>query len=342
MRWLAKFAAVCLLTVPLWAQFDSRSIASRVPLSSKDQANGYVGLDGSSNATVAGDLSVTGKLNQPGPDLRYGPEPSGACSQPVGSDPGICANIDGDYWTFDTLGTVRRLGHAPCVNPQSGATYTIAASDRGCLIINTNSSSPVYTLPQAGTGSSTSKLDGFFDFEIWNNGSTTLTLTPATSTINGAASLPVPANARATVRSNNSNYFAFVGLGASTTTAFLPQPQIVAGSQFLARATNVTTQTLIASVPASANYRLGISVNCTGVAAAGTFNTTVTYVDTSTTSQTVATGVVDCSVLGAASRGNVTSNFRAKVGTAITYVSTIGANSPIWDVTVFLEQITTQ
>src|SRR5215472_6027242 len=80
------------------------------------------------------------------------------------------------------------------VNAQTGANYPVAPSDDGALI-TFNSAGPVaVTLPQANNGAITPGTLGFF--KGWwcllrNLGPGVVTIAPSTSTINGAASLPL-------------------------------------------------------------------------------------------------------------------------------------------------------
>ena len=80
-------------------------------------------------------------------------------------------------------------------NPQTGTTYTIAAGDMGSLTTFNNASSIAVTLPQAQnatptSGYATSGVASFSNgwWAIYENlGAGTVTITPTTSTINGAA-----------------------------------------------------------------------------------------------------------------------------------------------------------
>ncbi len=88
------------------------------------------------------------------------------------------------------------------VNAQTGTTYTILTTDRGKLVTTTNGSAIAVTLPQAG-GSFPS---GFF-FDIQNRGAGTATITPTTSTIDGAASLTLATAQGVRVFSDGTNDF---------------------------------------------------------------------------------------------------------------------------------------
>src|SRR5947208_14181495 len=71
------------------------------------------------------------------------------------------------------------------VNAQTGTSYTVLASDRGKLVTFTNVSAVAVTMPVAtGAGFPT----GWSSF-LCNQGAGTVTLTPTTSTIDGAAIL---------------------------------------------------------------------------------------------------------------------------------------------------------
>src|SRR5438128_5931091 len=89
------------------------------------------------------------------------------------------------------------------VNAQTGTSYTVLASDRGKLVTLTNASAVAVTLPVA-TGAGFPA--GWATF-ISNQGAGTVTITPTTSTIDGAASLTLATNASVLVVSDGSNYF---------------------------------------------------------------------------------------------------------------------------------------
>jgi len=86
------------------------------------------------------------------------------------------------------------------VNTQTAANYTVTASDYGQLVSVSNAGAIAITLPQA-TGSFQS-----FSFFFRNTGATTATITPITSTINGAASLAVVGGQAYYIVSDGTNY----------------------------------------------------------------------------------------------------------------------------------------
>jgi len=95
-------------------------------------------------------------------------------------------------------------------NPQTGAGYTAASTDWGKLLTLSNAAAQVLTLPQAGVNFP----NGWYA-DVENTGAGTWTITPATSTIDGAASVPLATNQGVRIFSNGSNYFTERGIGGS-------------------------------------------------------------------------------------------------------------------------------
>jgi hypothetical protein len=90
------------------------------------------------------------------------------------------------------------------INAQTGTTYTVLTSDRGGLVTLTNAAAIAVTLPQATSAGAFSS--GFWT-ELENISTSSLvTITPTTSTINGAASLIVYPGQRYTITSDGTNY----------------------------------------------------------------------------------------------------------------------------------------
>lgn len=92
------------------------------------------------------------------------------------------------------------------VNAQTGTTYTYLTGDYGKLVTHTNGSAIAGTLPQAGA----SFPANWFMF-VQNRGAGALTITPTTSTIDGAATLVLNQNEGALVVSDGTNYFSMRG-----------------------------------------------------------------------------------------------------------------------------------
>jgi len=93
-------------------------------------------------------------------------------------------------------------------NAQSGAGYTVASSDWGKLLTLSNGAAQVLTLPQAGS----SFPNGWY-VDVENTGAGAWTITPTTSTIDGAATLALSTNQGVRVFSNGANYFTQRGIG---------------------------------------------------------------------------------------------------------------------------------
>jgi hypothetical protein len=99
------------------------------------------------------------------------------------------------------------------VNAQTGTSYTILTSDYRKLITHTNGSAIAVTLPQAGA----SFPANWFCF-VQNRGAGAVTITPTTSTIDGAATLVLNQNEGAIIYSDGTNYFTFRGKQAGGAT----------------------------------------------------------------------------------------------------------------------------
>jgi len=97
------------------------------------------------------------------------------------------------------------------VNAQTGTTYTYLNSDGGKLVTHTNASAIAGTLPQAGSGGNFAS--GWF-MAVQNRGAGTLTITPTTSTIDGAANLVLTTGQGAWIFSDGTNYFTERGMGS--------------------------------------------------------------------------------------------------------------------------------
>lgn len=96
------------------------------------------------------------------------------------------------------------LDEVGSVNSQTGTTYTYVDADHRALVTHSNASAIAGTLPQAN--STTFRAGWYMDLQ--NNGVGILTITPTTSTINGAASLIISQFQGVRIFSDGTNYFA--------------------------------------------------------------------------------------------------------------------------------------
>jgi hypothetical protein len=112
--------------------------------------------------------------------------------------------------TITTTGTVKS---SQAVNAQTGTTYAFVDGDCSKLVTFTNGSSIAASLPQAGASSLF--VAGWW-MHVENRGAGTLTITPATSTIDGAATLVLGTNQGAYIGSDGSNYFTMRGAGITS------------------------------------------------------------------------------------------------------------------------------
>jgi hypothetical protein len=98
------------------------------------------------------------------------------------------------------------------VNAQTGTTYTVSVDDYGKLVTFSNGSPVAVTLPQATT------TFGTFNSYFCNIGAGLVTITPTTSTINGAASINLATSQCLQAVSDGTNYQIFPGPPAPATT----------------------------------------------------------------------------------------------------------------------------
>lgn len=88
------------------------------------------------------------------------------------------------------------------VNAQTGTSYTYLTGDRAKLVTHSNANPIAGTLPQAN---STTFSAGWYVL-VHNKGAGTLTITPTTSTINGAATLVLETGQSVKIVSDGTNY----------------------------------------------------------------------------------------------------------------------------------------
>lgn len=105
--------------------------------------------------------------------------------------------------------TTGTLSVAETTNAQSGTTYAIVDTDRGKLITAVNAAAQAYSIAQAGNASAFQT--GWYT-DIINKSTNVLgivTVTPATSTINGAATLKIQPGQSVRIISDGVNYQVF-------------------------------------------------------------------------------------------------------------------------------------
>lgn len=114
---------------------------------------------------------------------------------------------------------VKTMGAA--VNAQTGTTYTVLTTDFRKLVTFSNGSAVAVTLPQA---SATFPANWYFFAQ--NRGAGTVTVTPTTSTVDGAATLALATNEGALIVSDGTNYFTMRGKVASVGTGSLADDSV--------------------------------------------------------------------------------------------------------------------
>lgn len=132
----------------------------------------------------------------------------------------------GDYLGYDATPKCVNITPGIKVNAQTGTTYTVLTTDRGALITQSNASAATWNLAQANS----TGFDTNFNFCAQNFGSGgSLTITPTTSTINGAASLLLLPGQSACINSDNTNYLARITRFAAATSGSIGGAIVGAG-----------------------------------------------------------------------------------------------------------------
>lgn len=100
------------------------------------------------------------------------------------------------------VATATGLSTTQPLNAQTGTTYAFLTTDAGKLVTFNNAASIAVTLSVATTTGFTAG----YSMDVQNLGAGTATITPTTSTINGAATLVLPQNYGCTITSDGTNY----------------------------------------------------------------------------------------------------------------------------------------
>ena len=102
-----------------------------------------------------------------------------------------------------TSGTISQ---AECVNAQTGTSYSIVNGDRAKLVTASNAAAQAYSIAQAGN-SSAFQAGWYVDVRnVSTNAAGIVTITPTTSTIDGAATLVLNPGRSARITSDGTNY----------------------------------------------------------------------------------------------------------------------------------------
>lgn len=128
-------------------------------------------------------------------------------------------------WTIDQTGKTG-APYLSGVNAQTGTTYTVLATDLGKLVTFSNAGAIAVTLPQATTAGFGK---GFWFAARCMAGSTgSATITPTTSTIDGAASIVIRPGQAAIIFSDGTNYrTTYVDAAVLDKSSTFTQPQTI-------------------------------------------------------------------------------------------------------------------
>ena len=168
-------------------------------------------------------------------------------------------------------------------NAQSGTSYTLLSTDTGKIVTLSNAAAIAVTLPQA-----TALFGVGWHAHIINIGVSVATITPTTSTINGATSLVLGPGQSCTIYSDDTNYQVVGGLGfkaATTTIVSATTTDIGASKTDVVLITGTTTITSFGTVPGVIRFlrfaaSLTLTHNATTLIIPGAANITTSANDT--------------------------------------------------------------
>lgn len=120
--------------------------------------------------------------------------------------------------TASIVGNILGSNIGEAINAQTGTSYTVGAGDQGKLITFTNAGAIAVTLPQA-TGSFANPW--WADFACLSSSVGAVTITPTTSTIDGASTLVLQPGRSVRVVSDGTNYQVAKGYGKLPTRTVL-------------------------------------------------------------------------------------------------------------------------
>lgn len=243
---------------------DRLSIATASPQTVVGAVTWSAGQTFSSSATFNGAIAVNSTFSMAGGSahllLASATAPGSITDAGLyvgnATPPGI--RFDGTRWALTTdSSTYYPLTFDAGVNAQSGTTYTVVTGDRNKLVTFNNASVIAVTLPQAGSTGFTANWKAKF----MNLGAGIVTITPTTSTIDGASSLTLYQNQGIEIFSDGTNYFTVRGRAAfSTMYDSGPQTITAAGSLPLAHGLGTQPKQYMAFLKC-ATTELNYSVN---------------------------------------------------------------------------------
>lgn len=173
------------------------------------------------------------------------------------------------------------------------------------------------------------------------NGNTGLdTVTSTASTINGQTTLVIVPNETCDLTSDGTNYSAFCRTIPNQLTNGLMGQKVEIGAVNTSNAAaDVTITNIVTSGAADSFYEVNAFVDCR-TSVAGTETVTITYTDTNNATQTFAATTGTCN--SSPADGQITSSFRAKASTNISYTTTHASTQPNYDVSVAIYQLSTK
>ena len=270
---------------------------------------GIVETDGSTITPTAGVIActtaTTSQLGCVKPDGSSITISGGVLTATTGGSGTVTSVATGAGLTGGPITSTGTIATTYAINAQTGTSYTFLTSDAAKLVTQSNASAIADTLPVA----TTSGFGAGYSFDIENLGAGLVTITPTTSTINGAATLTIPTNMGCTIVSDGTNY---------QVSACAPAMGVT-GSGNLVRATSPTLVTPALGTPSAIVLTNGTGlVASTGTTATGTPSSTTYLRGDNTWSSPSGSGTVTTITAG--------TNITLSSGSTCTTTCTISAS----------------
>jgi hypothetical protein len=249
----------------------------------------------------------------------------------------VTAPVAGQFLQYNGTAFVNTPG-GQCTNPQTGSSYTVLATDRGCIVAATNSGAQAYSLPQAGT----TGFAGSFYTVIANLPNST---TPATGVVTVTTTTSVfenlPGQPSSFVLYPNQRVYIWSIDNANWWVMAVTLPPGY-GTTYNVDYANVTSAegssgspiTMI-TAPANGAYTLHANLSCHTQVSTATIALTFKWTDPGGTARSVTSSTATCTTLGTSDEVSVTREINVGSGQAVTYYTAI-ANSPHYDLNLTL------
>lgn len=169
------------------------------------RAGDIVYWNGSAWVALAGNNSGTQVLQETSSGVPSWAAAGSGTVQSVTPGAGLVSSVTASC-SQSAITLTGTISKAECINAQTGTTYAVADGDRAKVITATNAAAQAYSIAQAGAASAFAS--GWYTdiSNLSTNVAGIVTVTPTTSTINGASTLKIQPGQSVRIVSDGTNY----------------------------------------------------------------------------------------------------------------------------------------